>query len=150
MKLAEALIQRSDIQKNIAQLRERLVLNAKVQEGDSPAENPEALMDALASQTAAFIELVRRINRTNAAPLADGIRIADLLTERDALTTQAKILREFLKEAAARTDRYSAKKIAILSTVNVAEKQKAVDLLAKHIRELDTRIQGLNWTTDLL
>jgi len=87
MKLAEALIQRSDIQKNIAQLRERLVLNAKVQEGDSPAENPEALMDALASQTAAFIELVRRINRTNAAPLADGIRIADLLTERDALTT---------------------------------------------------------------
>ena len=150
MKLAEALIQRSDIQKNIAQLRERLVLNAKVQEGDSPAENPEALMDALASQTAAFIELVRRINRTNAAPLADGIRIADLLTERDALTTQAKILREFLKEAAARTDRYSAQEIAILSTVNVAEKQKAVDLLAKHIRELDTRIQGLNWTTDLL
>ena len=150
MKLAEALIQRSDIQKNIAQLRERLVLNAKVQEGDSPAENPEALMDALASQTAAFIELVRRINRTNAAPLADGIRIADLLTERDALTTQAKILREFLKEAAARTDRYSAKEIAILSTVNVAEKQKAVDRLAKHIRELDTRIQGLNWTTDLL
>ena len=27
MKLAEALIQRSDIQKNIAQLRERLILN---------------------------------------------------------------------------------------------------------------------------
>lgn len=150
MKLAEALIQRGDIQKNIAQLRERLMLNAKVQEGDSPAENPEDLLDALSSQTSAFIELVRRINRTNAAPLADGIRIADLLTERDALTTQAKILREFLKEAAARTDRYSAKEIAILSTVNVAEKQKAADLLARHIRELDTRIQGLNWTTDLL
>lgn len=150
MKLAEALIQRGDIQKNIAQLRERLMLNAKVQEGDSPAENPEDLLDALSSQTAAFIELVRRINKTNAAPLADGIRIADLLTERDALTTQAKILREFLKEAAARTDRYSAKEIAILSTVNVAEKQKAADLLARHIRELDTRIQGLNWTTDLL
>lgn len=150
MKLAEALIQRGDIQKNIAQLRERLMLNAKVQEGDSPAENPEDLMGALASQTAALIELVRRINRTNAAPLADGIRIADLLTERDALTTQAKILRDFLKEAAAKTDRYSAKEIAILSTVNVAEKQKETDLLAKRVREIDTRIQGLNWTTDLL
>ena len=34
MKLAEALILRADIQKNIAQLRERLMLNAKVQEGD--------------------------------------------------------------------------------------------------------------------
>ena len=29
MKLAEALILRADIQKNIAQLRERLMLNAK-------------------------------------------------------------------------------------------------------------------------
>ena len=142
MKLAEALILRADIQKNIAQLRERLMLNAKVQEGDSPAENPEELMTAL-------IDLVRRINRTNAMPLADGVRIADLLAERDALTTQAKILREFLKEASAKTDRYSAKEIAIMSTVNVADKQKETDLLAKRIRELDTRIQGLNWTTEL-
>lgn len=150
MKLAEALIQRSDIQKNIAQLRERLILNAKVQQGDSPAENPEELMTALASQTAAFILLVQRINRTNAAPLAGGIRIADLLAERDALTTQAKILREFLKEASAKTDRYSAKEIAIISTVNVAAKQKEVDQLSKNIRELDTHIQNLNWTTELL
>lgn len=72
MKLAEALILRADIQKNIAQLRERLMLNAKVQEGDSPAENPEELMTALAARTTAFIDLVRRINRTNAMPLADG------------------------------------------------------------------------------
>ena len=148
MKLAEALILRADIQKNIAQLRERLMLNAKVQEGDSPAENPEELMTALAARTTAFIDLDRRINR-NAMPLADGVRIADLLAERDALTTQAKILREFLKEASAKTDRYSAKEIAIMSTVNVADKQKETDLLAKRIRELDTRIQGLNWTTEL-
>ena len=150
MKLAEALIQRSDIQKNIAQLRERLMLNAKVQEGDTPAENPEELIKNLASQTAAFIALVQRINRTNATPLADGTRIADLLAERDALTTQAKILREFLKEASAKTERYSAKEIAILSTVNVEAKQKEVDQLSKNVRELDTRIQGLNWTTELL
>ena len=150
MKLAEALILRADIQKNIAQLRERLLLNAKVQEGDSPAEKPEELMDTLAVRTAAFIELVQRINRTNAAPLAEGSRIADLLAERDALTTQAKILREFLKEASSKTDRYSAKEIAIISTVNVAAKQKECDLLAKRIRELDTRIQGLNWTTELM
>ena len=73
MKLAGALILRADIQKNIAQLRERLPLNAKVQEGDSPAENPEEFMDTLAVRTAAFIELVQRINRTNAAPLAGAV-----------------------------------------------------------------------------
>jgi len=35
MKLAEALTLRADLQKRIAQLKERLLINAKVQEGDS-------------------------------------------------------------------------------------------------------------------
>jgi len=47
MKLAEALILRSDLQKRIEQLRHRLTNNAKVQEGDAPAEKPEALLKEL-------------------------------------------------------------------------------------------------------
>ena len=43
MKLAEALNQRADLQKRIAQLRDRLSNNVKVQEGDLPAEKPEDL-----------------------------------------------------------------------------------------------------------
>ena len=38
MKLAEALILRSDLQKRIEQLRVRLNNNAKVQENDEPSE----------------------------------------------------------------------------------------------------------------
>jgi hypothetical protein len=40
MKLAEALILRADCQKRIAQLKSRLLVNAKVQEGDAPAGDP--------------------------------------------------------------------------------------------------------------
>jgi hypothetical protein len=47
MKLAEALILRVDFQKHIARLRERLILNAKVQAGDKPAEDPEVLIQEL-------------------------------------------------------------------------------------------------------
>ena len=43
MKLAEALILRADCQKRIAQLKSRLLVNAKVQEGDAPAETPREL-----------------------------------------------------------------------------------------------------------
>ena len=43
MKLAEALILRADCQKRIAQLKSRLLTNAKVQEGDKPAEAPQEL-----------------------------------------------------------------------------------------------------------
>src|SRR5207237_1352535 len=41
MKLAEALILRADCQKRMAQLKGRLLVNAKVQEGDAPAETPQ-------------------------------------------------------------------------------------------------------------
>jgi len=44
MKLAEALILRADCQKRIEQLRQRLLRNVKVQEGDKPAEEPMELI----------------------------------------------------------------------------------------------------------
>ena len=43
MKLAEALLLRADMQKKLASLRERIVANAVVQEGDKPHEDPEKL-----------------------------------------------------------------------------------------------------------
>ncbi len=42
MKLAEALLLRSDLQKKLASLRERIVANAVVQEGDKPHEAPDS------------------------------------------------------------------------------------------------------------
>ena len=47
MKLAEALQIRADLQKRIAQMPMRLNNNAKVQEGSSPSENPQELLDEL-------------------------------------------------------------------------------------------------------
>lgn len=47
MKLAEALIARADNQKRIAHLRDRLAASAKVQDGDDPPENPQALLEEL-------------------------------------------------------------------------------------------------------
>ena len=44
MKLAEALILRSDLQKRIEQLKNRLRNNVMVQEGDRPSEEPEVLL----------------------------------------------------------------------------------------------------------
>ena len=47
MKIAEALIERADIQKRIEQLRDRLSSNALVQEGEEPAEDPTSLLTEL-------------------------------------------------------------------------------------------------------
>ena len=44
MKLATALTERADLQRRIAELSGRLNSNAKVQEGETPAEDPTTLI----------------------------------------------------------------------------------------------------------
>ena len=53
MKLAEALQERADINRNIEQLRSRMTNNALVQEGEKTAEDPELLKKELDSAIAA-------------------------------------------------------------------------------------------------
>jgi 3-phosphoglycerate kinase len=48
MKLAEALILRSDYQKRVEQLKQRLLQNVRIQEGDEPNEEPKVLKEELA------------------------------------------------------------------------------------------------------
>jgi hypothetical protein len=88
MKLAEALILRADAQKRIENLRQRLIKNAKVQEGESPVEDPQALLlehDELALQ---LREMIQRINRTNSSTMLEGepqMTVADAIALRDSL-----------------------------------------------------------------
>ena len=47
MKLAEALQERADLNRRVADLRSRLSANATVQEGEQPAEDPGELLAEL-------------------------------------------------------------------------------------------------------
>lgn len=151
MKLAEALILRSDIQKRIAQLEQRLDRNAKVQEGDTPAEDPAMLLVELESLTAQWERLIQRINRTNTATELQGHgTLADALATRDVLQRKQAIYRDLATTATVGQDRFSRSEIKFRSVVNVKEIQQQADRLAQQLRELDTRVQAANWQTDLL
>src|SRR5207248_4024420 len=92
MKLAEALILRADCQKRIAQLKSRLLTNAKVQEGDKPAETPQELIVELGRVSNELLDLIKRINRTNSATAFAGHgTISDALAERDVLALQRQL-----------------------------------------------------------
>lgn len=149
MKLAEALVQRADLQKRIEQMKARLKNNAWVQEGEQPAEDPEELVRELSALTGQLEELVTRINLTNAAPTESGATLTALLARRDALTVYTAAMRDFLNEASSTPVRAARNEIKILPTVNVKEYRKKADDLSRELRELDLRIQALNWTTEL-
>ena len=150
MKLAEALILRSDLQKRIEQLRVRLNNNAKVQENDEPSENPEELLNELDSNINQLKVLIKQINKTNCVTVSNGQTLADLIAERDTLTLKSNVLRGFLNIAGQKVNLYSTTEIKIMSTVDVPALQKELDLLSKKIRETDTELQQANWLTELI
>ena len=150
MKIAEALIERADIQKRIEQLRDRLSNNALVQEGEEPAEDPTSLLSELDRLEKRLCELVARINLTNANTVSGGMTVTEMLSLRDCLAQKNDIMRDFLRAASQKWMRGRGSEIVVKSTVSVSELQKQVDDISNQLRELDTRIQGINWNTDLI
>ena len=149
MKLAEALVLRADHQRRIEQLKARILRNAKVQEGEQPAEDPALLLDQLETTVDELVDLIQRINKTNSATAFEDVTIAGALAIRDAITTRHAVYRELAQAATVTQDRYSKSEVKFKSTVNVSEIQDTADNLAREHRELDAKIQGANWETEL-
>lgn len=150
MKLAEALILRSDSQKKFDQLRQRLLINAKVQEGDKPAEDPSKLLKEMEEVSKELVTFISRINATNSSTqLTDGMTIADAIAHRDVLRMKHSLYRDLAHTAVVTQDRYSKSEVKFRSTVDVAGLQKIADELAKEHRELDSKIQEANWKVEL-
>lgn len=151
MKLAEALKMRADLNQKLYHLQERLVNNSKVQEGEEPGEDPKDLLAELESVTSSLQDLICRINITNSTTSTpEGETLTAMIARRDVLMRKAEILRAFADEASRTVNRHSTSEIRVLSTVNVKDTMRMVDDISKEIRMTDTRIQELNWTTELL
>lgn len=150
MRLAEALQLRSDLQKRIYQLQERLNQNATVQEGEKPAEDPVSLLHELDGCIAQLEELMERINRTNSQTVTAEGTLTALLAKRDCLKIRVEAYREFLRQASGLSRRATRSEIKILSTVSVQDYQKQVDQMSAQFRQVDGAIQAANWTTELL
>lgn len=151
MKLAEALAERSDCQKKIDKLKERLVNCARVQEGEQPVEDPLALLAELRATHQRMEDLVIAINRTNAATVIEpGSSLSDALARRDRLAAQRTSLLRLLESASMRADRMTRSEVKYVPAVPVRELQAEADSLAQAHRKLDSRIQELNWATEML
>ena len=150
MKVAEALALRADLQRRLEQLKQRLVKNARVQEGDQPAELPDQLQTEFERCAAELYSLIRRINQTNASSQLGTGTLADALAERDVLKIRLYAYRELAAAASTTQTRTTRSEVKFVSTVSIAAVQRKADDLAKELRELDTRIQEADWKANLL
>jgi|SRR5581483_433315 hypothetical protein len=156
-KLAEALVERKALQERLARLHTRLAASAKVQEGDTPAEQPGELIEEARRILADIKRLTMQINFTNLQTSipgsGDGTSLMEAIAERDRLRDERNLLEQLSNAARLEPNRgygVTRNEIKWRSTVDVADLQRQIDALSQSYRLLDTRIQEANWLTDLI
>ena len=150
MKLAEALSIRADLQKKVAQLKERIKASAKVQEGDEPCDNVKELRKELDGVLVQLEDMIYRINLTNVQTVLDGESLTRLMARRHVLSMRVKTLQEVVRHVSANDSRFGRNELKYVRTVDVNALREEADTYAKQYRELDLNIQRLNWTVDLV
>lgn len=78
MKLAEALLLRSDQQKMLDSMKQRINANVLVQEGDSPSENPLDLIQQAFNLNKKLQSLILKINQTSAQKETDRYSVREI------------------------------------------------------------------------
>ena len=76
--------------------------------------------------------------------------LSDALAERDMLRGKRALLARVAESARNRDYRLTHSEVKMRLMVDQGKLQKEIDALSKQFRELDTRIQGINWTSELL
>lgn len=150
MKLAEALLKRAQLKEDSDGLRDRILNNALVQEGDEPAEDPAKLLPVYAATMQQLDDLIRKINHANSSTeFGEGETIADALARRSSLMKKQRTYQSIYDKLQIQPNRYSATEIRFVRCLDPASVQKMIDGVSKEYRELDTKLQALNWTVEL-
>ena len=150
MKLAEALLLRTDMQKKLSSLRQRIAKNALLQEGQEPNEQPEELIKQSFEVLDQLGRLTTVVNSANLEhTLPDGRTMTAALAERDMLREKHAVLQTGISATQQEPDRYSARQIKWIPALCVADLQRQSDDLSKQIRELNAKIQATNWAIEI-
>jgi len=146
MKLAEALLLRSDLMKKIEHIQNRIRPVLIVSDDKKPQEDPTKLIAELRTAIQDLEILVIRINKTNNEININGEgSLMEALAKRDSLKMLSEKLRNI--RYAAQID--NSGDANLKTTIDIKKLQTEMDQTGRAFREIDSKIQELNWLTEL-
>lgn len=150
MKIAEALMERAALKTDLEELKNRMLKNVKIQDGDTIQEDVYTLIDEYIQKQSHLSELISKINQSNIKTINnDGESLANMLALRDTYKSIVKTYKLLYDEAIITPSRYSRNEIKFISTVDIDKIQAKINEYSGKYRNLDTQIQELNWTVNL-
>lgn len=151
MKLGEALTLRATQAQRLNDLQGRIKASALVQEGDTPAEDCDALLGEYLKLSEEHSDLVGKIALANARNSAEGTTLTQLIQEREVLIRERNVKRMTARAGTSSEDRYRymRSEVKFVATVDVRALHTSADELDERIRQINARLQAANWSTDL-
>ncbi|WP_271424288.1 DIP1984 family protein [Aequorivita sinensis] len=146
MKLAEGLLLRADLLKKIEHLQNRIRPVLVVSDDKLPQEDPDKLIAQLRKAIQDLETLIIRINKTNNETLVEGEGVLmEALAKRDSLKMLSERLRRIRLDAQFDNSGDSNLK----NTISIKKLQKEMDETGRAFRKIDSKIQEINWLTEL-
>lgn len=146
MKLAEALLLRSDLLKKIEHIQNRISPVLIVSGDKKPQEDPAKLLAQLRTTIQDLEALVIRINKTNNENNIKGEgSLMEALAKRDSL----KMLSEKLRNIRYAAQINNSGEANLKTTIDIKKLQTEMDQTGRAFREIDSKIQEINWLTEL-
>ena len=152
MKLAEALIERAGLQKQNRAIVRHIEENVRLVEDEELAVSIDNLMRQYEENMDRLSELIKRINKTNSLTEMNGGTITDVIARRDCLNSQISAYGDIYDNAISH-DRHhhnNEPRVKYIRHINCKELKDRIDHLSQEFRQLDTALQGKNWTVDLM
>lgn len=146
MKLAEGLLLRADLMKKIEHLQSRIRPVLIVSDNKTPQEDPIKLLAQLRKAIQDLEAIIIRINKTNNETQIEGVGpLMEALAKRDSLKLLSEKLRIIRESAQINNMAYNNQK----ATVDIKDLQIEIDQTGRAFREIDSKIQEINWLTEL-
>ena len=147
MKLAEGLLLRADLMKKIEHLQNRIMPVLIVSDDRLPQEDPNKLLAQLRKTIQDLEILIIRINKTNNVTVVEGEGLLmEALAKRDSL----KLLSEKLRNIRRSAQIFNTGDSNLKTTINIEKLQIEIDQAGRAFREIDSKVQEINWLTFLV
>jgi hypothetical protein len=150
MKIAEALELRASYQKEFESFQSRIKNSSTIFEGDTPAENPQSLIEQASKLINDLQELVLKIAQANATvKTRQGRTLLEAILEKEAYQKKHIIYSGAIDELLEKPDRYRSSELRIVRQLDPKSIIELRNQISAKIRSINTEIQEANWSNEI-
>jgi len=152
MLLAESLLRKAVLKKELEALEQRMSESARIPQDEEPADDYLVLLREYSEKENELREMNLRILATNNnAVFREGETISQAIIRRDSLKRVVSMYNKLLSAAiGSGRGMFASRDIKYRRIVNMDKVRSEMDKTAIQYRDLDIKLQQLNWNTELL